>query len=129
MSSFETIRSAQAPEAIGPYSQALVTGNLVFCSGQVPLIPGTKNLRNNSMEEATHQVLLNLKAVLAAAGCAPSDVVKATVYMTDLKEFQAMNAAYAEFFGTHRPARVTVQVAALPAGASVEIDCIAVKRS
>jgi len=128
MSSFETIRSAQAPEAIGPYSQALATGNLVFCSGQVPLIPGTKDLRNNNIEEATHQVLLNLKAVLAAAGCLPTDVVKATVYMTDLKEFQALNKVYAEFFGTHRPARVTVQVAALPAGARVEIDCIAVKR-
>lgn len=127
MSEFEQIRSATAPDAIGPYSQAIRSGNLVFCSGQIPLDPATRQLRNETIEEATGQCLRNLQAVLSAAGCSISDVIKTTVYLTDLKEFPAMNATYAGFFGTHRPARATVQVAALPAGARVEIDCVAAK--
>lgn len=125
MSELEQIRSATAPDAIGPYSQAIRCGNLVFCSGQIPLDPATRQLRNETIEQATEQCLRNLQAVLAAAECSTSDVVKTTVYMTDLKEFPAMNATYAAFFGNHKPARATVQVAALPAGARVEIDCIA----
>lgn len=127
MSSFQVIRSPGAPAAVGPYSQAIAVGNLVFCSGQIPLVPGTKELKNESIEEATRQALFNLRAVLASAGCAPNDVAKATVYLVDMGDFSRMNAVYAEFFGTHRPARVTVQVAGLPAGARVEIECIAVR--
>jgi len=128
MTEFEYIQSAQAPAAIGPYSQAVAHGDMVFCSGQVPLIPGTKELKNESIEAATTQALQNLRAVLAAAGCHTDDVVKTGVFLTDLKEFAGMNKVYEEFFGRHRPARATVQVAALPAGARVEIDCIAMRR-
>jgi len=127
MLDLEPIRSSSAPDAIGPYSQAIRCGNLVFCSGQIPLDPRTRELRNETIEQATEQCLRNLQAVLAAAGCATSDVVKTTVFLTDLKDFAAMNAIYAAFFNNHRPARATVQVAALPAGARVEIDCIAVR--
>lgn len=127
MSNARSIGTDQAPAAIGPYSQAMTLDGWVFCSGQIPLVPGTKDLRNGSIEEATRQVLANLKAVLAAAGCAPADVLKTTVYLTDLKEFPKMNAEYEAFFGAHKPARATVQVAALPAGARVEIDCVARK--
>ena len=125
MSELEQIRSASAPEAIGPYSQAVRCGNIVFCSGQIPFDPVTRQLRNETIEDSTGQCLRNLQAVLSAAGCSISDVIKTTVYMTDLKEFPAMNATYAAFFGTHKPARATVQVSALPAGARVEIDCVA----
>jgi 2-iminobutanoate/2-iminopropanoate deaminase len=126
MSDLEPIRSAGAPDAIGPYSQAIRCGNLLFCSGQIPLDPKTRQMQNETIEQATEQCLRNLQAVLSTAGCSLSDVVKTTVYLTDLKEFPAMNATYAAFFGNHKPARATVQVAALPAGARVEIDCIAV---
>ena len=128
MTDFEIIRSAGAPDAIGPYSQALACGNWVFCSGQIPLVPGTNDLNNASIEEATRQALHNLKAVLAAAGCLPADVVKTTVYLKDINDFQAMNAEYADFFGSHRPARATLQAAMLPRDARVEIECIAVRR-
>lgn len=127
MADFEIIRSPHAPEAIGPYQQALAYGNLVFCSGQIPLVPGTKELVNDSIENATRQVLTNAKAVLAAAGCGFDDVIKATVFMTDLNDFQGMNGVFSSFFGTHRPARSTVQVAKLPAGARVEIELIAIR--
>ena len=127
MPSLEPVRSASAPGAIGPYSQAIRCGDTVFCSGQIPLDAETGELRNENIEVATRQCLRNLQAVLAAAGCSASNIVKTTVFLTDLKEFPRMNAAYAAFFGTHRPARAAVQVAALPAGARVEIDCIAVR--
>jgi 2-iminobutanoate/2-iminopropanoate deaminase len=127
MSELEFIRSPAAPEAIGPYSQAVVSGNLVFCSGQIPLVPSTGELRNANIQEAMQQTLQNLRAVLASAGCQPCDVVKTTVYMASLDEFKEMNAEFAEFFGSHRPARATVQVSRLPAGVRVEIDCIAVR--
>ncbi len=127
MAQFETIATSDAPEAIGPYSQALVSGQHVFCSGQIPLVPGTKDLKNDSIAEATGQVLENLKAVLEAAGCGPSNVIKTTVFLTDLAEFAGMNEVYASFFGEHRPARACVQVAKLPAGVRVEIDAIAVR--
>lgn len=126
---FQVIKPSGAPEAIGPYSQAIVAGNMVFCAGQIPLHPQTRELVNTDIDAATRQVLSNVKGVLASAGCSLSDVVKATVFMVDLKEFAGMNAVYSEFFGSHRPARSTVQVAALPAGARVEIEVIAIKRS
>ncbi|MCZ7644576.1 MAG: RidA family protein [Planctomycetota bacterium] len=122
------MRSAQAPAPIGPYSQALAYGQLVFCSGQLPMPADSKELKDATIEEATAQALENLKAVLAAAGCAPGDVVKTTVFLRDLDDFQGMNAVYARFFGEHKPARSTVQAARLPAGARVEIECIAVRR-
>ena len=126
---FKVIKPSSAPEAIGPYSQAIVAGNMVFCAGQIPLHPQTRALVNENIDEATRMVLNNVKGVLSAAGCSLSDVVKATVFMVDLKDFAGMNAVYAEYFGSHRPARSTVQVAALPAGARVEIEVIAIKRS
>ena len=128
MNDMQIVRTAGAPEAIGPYSQAVAVGDLVFCAAQIPLVPGTKELRNATIEEATAQTLQNLRAVLASAGCHPSDVVKTTVYLTDLADFAGMNAAYAQFFGDHRPARATVQVARLPMGARIEVECIAVRR-
>ena len=127
MAEFKVVSTDEAPQALGPYSQGLAHGNLLFCSGQVPLVPGTKDMKNDSIEEATRQVLANMKAVLAAGGCTPEDVIKTTVYLTDLEEFQGMNGVFAEFFGGHKPARACVQVAKLPAGARVEIDAIAVR--
>src|SRR5262245_38945158 len=116
----QNVHSEQAPAAIGPYSQAVVAGNLVFCSGQVALQPGGTEVRG-SVQEQTRQVLHNLKAVLAAAGCTLDDVVKTTVYLTDLGDFPVMNSVYAEVFGANKPARATVEVAALPKEADVEI--------
>jgi len=111
---------------LGPYSPAAANGNLVFVSGQIPR-DSAGAMVASSIEAATEQVLANLKAVLAAAGCTPSNVLKTTVFMQDLADFDGMNKTYAKFFGDHRPARSTVQVAKLPAGARVEIECIAVK--
>jgi 2-iminobutanoate/2-iminopropanoate deaminase len=127
MSNFEFIKAPTAPEAIGPYTQAVISGNMVFCSGQIPLDPKTRELKNGTIEEATRQVLCNMRGLLASTGCSLTDVVKCTVFMVDLKDFAGMNSVYAEVFGPHRPARSTVQVAALPAGARVEIECIAVR--
>ncbi|GMV82379.1 MAG: reactive intermediate/imine deaminase [Planctomycetota bacterium] len=128
MEPFEVVRSEQAPAAVGPYSQAIVHGGLVFCAGQIPLVPGTKEMKGATIEEATAQVLSNVRAVLAAAGCAPADVVKATVFMRDLNDFPGMNTEYAKFFGDHKPARSTVQVARLPGDARVEIEVLAARR-
>jgi len=125
MAEMRFVQPATGQSAIGPYSPAVVCGNLVFVSGQIPR-DAAGNIVGDSIEAATQQALNNLRAVLAAAGCAPSDVVKTTVFLQDLADFGGMNTVYAEFFGTHRPARSTVQVAKLPAGARVEIDCIAV---
>lgn len=123
----ETIRTTNAPAPLAgaPYSQAIREGDMLFVSGQVPLDPdGT--LVAGGIAEQTRQSLANITAIVAAAGGSLANVVKTTVYMTDLGEFGAMNAVYAEAFGGHAPARATVQVAALPAGARVEIDAIAV---
>ncbi|MBN2450408.1 MAG: RidA family protein [Lentisphaeria bacterium] len=122
------IASEHAPAAIGPYAQAVDAGEFVFCSGQIPLHPRTLTLVGTTAAEQTRQVLENLTAVLAAAGLTPDNVVKTTVFMTDLSEFAAMNEVYAAFFGEHRPARAAVQVAALPRGAKIEIECIAQRR-
>jgi 2-iminobutanoate/2-iminopropanoate deaminase len=123
------IVSELAPKAIGPYSQAVRVpkGELVFCSGQVGLDPNSGALVQGGVEAETRQVLANLGAVLAAAGLGFDDVVRTTVYLTDFSDFGAMNAIYAEAFGEVPPARATVQVSALPRGAAVEIDAIAVK--
>ncbi len=120
------VATAAAPAAVGPYSQAVRAGQLVFCSGQIPLNPESGEMENTSITAATGQVLRNLGAVLSAAGATPSRVVKTTVYLTDMADFAAVNAVYTRFFGDHQPARACVQVSALPRGAAVEIDAIAV---
>jgi 2-iminobutanoate/2-iminopropanoate deaminase len=114
-----------APKAIGPYSQGVVEGGFVFCSGQIPLDPATGALVAGGIEARTERVLDNLEAVLRSAGLGFHDVVKTTVFLVKGEDFPAMNAIYARRFGDHRPARSTVIVAALPKGATVEIDVIA----
>lgn len=121
----ETVSTEKAPAAIGPYSQAVWTGSLLFCSGQIPLDPATGKMVPGGIEEQTERVLANLEAVLSSAGLTLSSVVKTTVYLADLADFPAMNAVYAKYFRQSLPARATVQVAKLPAGAKVEIDAIA----
>jgi len=121
------IETSAAPPAIGPYSQAVRAGDTVFLSGQIPLDPTTGQLVEGGVVEQTDRVLDNLAAVLAAAGCTFADVVRTTIYLVDLSQFAAVNAAYARRFEAPYPARATVQVAALPRGAQVEIDAIAVK--
>jgi 2-iminobutanoate/2-iminopropanoate deaminase len=120
--------SEGAPRAIGPYSQAVSVDGWLYTSGQVALDPATGELAPGGFEAQSRQVFLNLRQVLAAAGCTFSDVVKATVYVTDLADFPKLNAIYAEAMGDHRPARTTVQVAGLPRAALVEIDLVARKR-
>jgi 2-iminobutanoate/2-iminopropanoate deaminase len=118
--------TADAPQAIGPYSQAIVAAGLVHCSGQVAFDPKTMQLVGKDVREQTERVLLNLKAVLAASGSDLSRVVKCTVYLKSMEDFTAMNEVYARFFtGDQPPARATVAVAALPKNALVEIDCVA----
>jgi 2-iminobutanoate/2-iminopropanoate deaminase len=114
-----------APKAIGPYSQAVVEGGFLFASGQIPLDPATGELVGGGVETATTRVLDNIEAVLKSAGLGFSDVVKTTVFLVRPEDFPAMNSIYAVRFGDHRPARSTVIVAALPKGATVEIDLIA----
>jgi 2-iminobutanoate/2-iminopropanoate deaminase len=122
----ETISTEKAPGAIGPYSQAVKAGNMVFCSGQIPIDPTTGEFVSNNVAEQTHQVLTNLSAVLEAAGTSLNNVVKTTVFLADMNDFTAMNEIYAEFFTDNKPARATVQAARLPRDARVEIDCIAI---
>ena len=119
------VHSDAAPKAIGPYSQAIVTATMVYSAGQVGLDPASGALVDGGIVEQTRRVLNNLKAVLEAAGSSLDRVVKTTVFMTDLSQFGAMNEVYAEFFTSTYPARSTVQVAALPRGALVEIEAIA----
>ncbi len=121
------ISSDAAPKAIGPYSQAISSGSIVFLSGQIPLDPLSGNIEGKTIEEQTEQVLKNLNAVLFAAGTDLSHVVKCTVFLADLLEFAAFNRVYGKFFPSNPPARSTVQVAKLPREAKVEIDAIAVK--
>ena len=120
-----TVSTDGAPRAIGPYSQGIAAAGLLFLSGQVPLDPTTGRLVEGTIQEEVARVLENLEAVLEAAGSSLDRVVRTTVYLTNLKDFEAMNEAYARVFGGSRPARSTVQVAALPRGARVEIDAIA----
>ncbi|HEV8610544.1 MAG TPA: Rid family detoxifying hydrolase [Thermoanaerobaculia bacterium] len=121
----KSISTNSAPKAIGPYSQAVVEGGFLFASGQVPLDPATGRLVEGGLEASAERVLDNLEAILSQAGLAFADVVKTTVYLTRAEDFAPLNAAYTRRFGEHRPARSTVIVAALPAGAPLEIDLIA----
>ncbi|MBI4912648.1 MAG: RidA family protein [Acidobacteria bacterium] len=121
----KTIATPHAPAAIGPYSQGQVSGGLLFTAGQIPLIPGSGEMVTGSIEAQTEQVLRNLAAVLAEAGTGWDRVVKTTVFLTDLGDFAAFNGVYEKALGGARPARSTVQVAALPRGAKVEIELVA----
>jgi len=119
------VSTEKAPKAIGPYSQAIRTENLVFTAGQVGFDPATMNIVEGGIEAQTRQVLTNLKHVLEAADSGLNYVVKTTVFLQDMNDFAAMNAVYAEFFPENPPARSTVAAAALPKGALVEIECVA----
>ena len=121
----QVIHTDNAPKAIGPYSQAIRVGEFIFCAGQAGLDPSTGNLVSGGIEAETRRVLQNLAAVLEAAGTSCSRVVKTTVFLLDMNEFQKMNVVYAKFFPTNSPARSTVQVARLPQDARVEIEVIA----
>ncbi|MBW6508315.1 MAG: RidA family protein [Desulfuromonadales bacterium] len=121
----KVITTPAAPAAIGPYSQAIQTGDLLFCSGQIPLDPATGEMVDGGIEEQTRQVLGNLGEVLKAAGANYDDLVKTTIYLTDLAHFPLVNDIYAGYVGACAPARATVEVSALPKGALVEIDGIA----
>lgn len=119
------ISTEQAPPAVGPYSQGVQAGGLVFTAGQLGLVPGTKELAGPDIESQTRQALQNLDAILEAAGSCLKHAVKATVYLADIGEFPAMNGVYAQFFPEAPPARAAVQAAALPLGAKVMIDLVA----
>ncbi len=123
-----TTHTEAAPTAVGPYSQAIVAGDLVFCSGQIPLDPATGQMVQGDIALQTGRALDNLAAVLSAAGSDLAHVVKTSVFLADLGDFTVMNEAYAVRFGQHRPARSTFEVGKLPRGARIEIDCIAVVR-
>jgi len=121
----ESIQTDRAPEAIGPYSQAIKANGFIFASGQIPLDPSTMQIVEGGIQEQTGRVLENLKAVLEAAGSSLDRVVKTTVYLADMGEFAAMNEIYAKYFGATKPARSTVQVARLPRDVRIEIDVVA----
>ncbi|MFF2484431.1 RidA family protein [Paenibacillus sp. NPDC058071] len=120
----EVVSTDKAPAAIGPYSQAIKLGNLLFTSGQIPL-DASGQLVEGGIEEQTHQVFRNLQAVLAEAGASFQDVVKATVFLKDMNQFATINGIYASYFGDHKPARSAVEVARLPKDVLVEIEVIA----
>ena len=120
-----TILTPNAPQPIGPYSQAIREGDLLFCSGQIPLDPKTGVMKNSSIEEEAEQALINLGEVLRAGGSNLSGIIKTTIFLTDMYDFAKVNEVYAKAFGDAKPARSTVAVSALPKGARVEIECIA----
>ncbi|MFM8913608.1 MAG: RidA family protein [Flammeovirgaceae bacterium] len=117
--------SENAPKAIGPYSHAIISGNLIFCSGQTPLNPSTMVIEGTTVTEQTTLVLQNLETVLKAAGANRSHVLKTSVFLKNFADFEKMNKAYEQFFGEHKPARTTVEVSRLPKEALVEIECVA----
>lgn len=121
----QAIHTEKAPKAIGPYSQAIKVGNLVFASGQVPIVPATGEFVEGGIQEQTRQALTNAQAILEEAGTSLKNVVKTTVFLSDMANFTAMNEVYAEFFTQPNPARSAVAVKALPKGALVEVECIA----
>ncbi|HXF94777.1 MAG TPA: RidA family protein [Gemmatimonadales bacterium] len=121
------VRTDRAPQAIGPYSQAIVAGDTIYTAGQIALHPASGEVVGTTVAEQTEQVMKNLTAILEAAGSSLENVVKTTVYLADMADFPAMNEVYARHFGSHKPARSTVQVAGLPRGVRVEIDAVAVR--
>jgi len=120
-----TVQTDQAPKAIGPYSQAIRAGDFIFCSGQIPLDPQSGQIVPGDIAAQTRQVMNNLEAILKAAGCDFSMVVKTTIFLADLKDFSVVNEVYGEYFKGDPPARATIQVAALPRGSLVEIEAVA----
>lgn len=122
----EVIFTDKAPAAVGPYSQAIKVGNVVYCSGQIPLVPETGALVEGDIKAQATQSLKNVKAVLAEAGADVTNVVKTTVYLVDMADFGAVNEVYADFFGDHKPARSCVAVKELPKGARVEVEVLVV---
>lgn len=122
----EVVSTDKAPGAIGPYSQAIKTNGMVYCSGQIPIDPATGDFVSDDIAEQTVQVFRNLTAVLEAAGSGLDRVVKTTVFLADMNDFAAMNEVYGKYFRENKPARATVQAARLPRDAKVEIECIAV---
>ena len=121
------VRTDAAPDAIGPYSQAIVAGELVFCSGQIPLDPASGEIIKGTIEDETRRVMDNLSAVLEAAGTLLTRVVKTTIFLADMNDFAAVNAVYGEYFTQEPPARSTVQVARLPRDVRIEIEAIALR--
>ncbi len=121
----QEVSTDNAPAAVGPYSQAIISNNLIFCSGQIPLDPATGEKVDGGIGVQTRRCLDNLSAVLEAAGSSMQDVVKTTVYLADIGDFAEMNDVYAEYFEKPAPARAAVEVSALPKGARIEIDAIA----
>jgi 2-iminobutanoate/2-iminopropanoate deaminase len=128
MKKLKTVQTDRAPEAIGPYSQAIVAGRWIFASGQIPVDPKTGDLVTGSIATQTECVMQNLAAVLDAAGASLKDVVKTTVFLASMDDFAAMNEVYGRHFGDHRPARATVQAGRLPKDVAVEIECVARRR-
>jgi 2-iminobutanoate/2-iminopropanoate deaminase len=129
MADLNLIQTGRAPAAIGPYSQAIVHGGLVFTAGQIPLDPESMELvGGDDVGAQTERVMMNLSAILEAAGAGLGSVIKTTVFLTDMGDFAAMNKVYGEFFGDHRPARSTVEVRRLPKDVRVEIDAVAATR-
>jgi len=123
---FRHVSTDKAPAAIGPYSQAVVAGDFVFCSGQIPINPVTGEMVNKGIAEATEQVLKNLTALLEDSGSSIGNIVKITVYLTDMNNFKEMNDVYEKYFASSKPARVCVEVSGLPKGSIVEADAIAI---
>ena len=123
----KSVRTDRGPSAIGPYSQAIVAGDFVFVSGQIPLDPGTMTLVGTDAAGQTAQVMKNLQGILEAAGSSMDRVVRTTIYLADLRDFEAVNRVYGEAFRADPPARATVQVSGLPRGALVEIEVMALK--
>ena len=122
----EVLFTKNAPAAVGPYSQAIKEGNILYCSGQIPLVPETGELVQGDIKAQAAQALKNVKAVLTEAGAKETNVVKTTVYLTDMADFGVVNEVYADFFGDHKPARSCVAVKELPKGAKVEIEVLVV---
>ena len=120
------ITAPNAPDAVGPYSHAVVQGNLAFCSGQIPLDPATMEIKGANIEEQTEQVMKNIAAVLEGAGTTMDKILKTTVFLASMDDFTGMNRVYEKALDGHKPARSTFQVGALPKGALVEIECMAV---
>lgn len=124
----KAISTQKAPQAIGPYSQGMMTGEMVYTSGQLGINPETGEIVNSSIQEEAHQSLKNVEAVLAEAGVSLTDVVKTTVFVKDLNQFAEINEVYSEFFSSHKPARSCVEVARLPKDGNIEIEAIAIKK-
>jgi 2-iminobutanoate/2-iminopropanoate deaminase len=121
----KAIQIPNAPAPVGPYSQAILAGGMLFVSGQIPLNPSTGQLEMNNIEEATHRVMKNIEALLSEAGLSFENVVKTSIFLQDLSDFQAVNGIYASYFQGVPPARETVEVARLPLDVNIEISCIA----